>query len=182
MKFLTARLYLLLLAAGCQQSPTKAIEEIAYPFGTKTVLVDTRNSFLYTSFHIPGSVNLVSSDYLILKNIKTKKRILDPDLQQTIERLSKKGFHPNKKIILISEAKNSEENNKWVWFLNLLGIDNIQKISMEEFKKKYPNERYADPERAEIWDLKLSPELQQEFIFKKATDCFVSWSDKKCKS
>ena len=181
MRFLVG-LNLFFFLVACQQTPTKTMEETANPFELETVLVDTRSAFLYESSHIQGSVHLESGDYLILKNPKTKKRILDPDLTQTIERLSKKGLHPSKKIILISELKNSEENKKWAWFLKLLGIENIQKISMDEFRKLYPNKRYADPHKAETWDLKLSPELQQEFILKKAPDCFVSWSEHRCKS
>lgn len=165
---------------GCQQAPTTALTEVADPFVTDSVLVDTRDSFLYVSSHIQGSVNLVTGDYLILKNPKIKKRIMDPDLEQTIERLSKKGISPNKRIVLLSEKKESTENKKWAWLLKQLGVDHIEMMSMAEFKRNHPNKRYAEPRRTDIWKLQQSADIQQEFILNKGDDCFVSWSDKRC--
>ena len=169
-----------LLISGCQIAPTKTFNEDANPFGTDAVLVDTRESFFYVSSHIPGSINLVTTDFLILKDPKNKRRIMDPDLEQTIERLSKKGIHPAKKVTLIADAKNSIENKKWAWLLKQLGIDSIQMLSINEFKKAHPNQRFAEPSRADVWKLQQSPEMQQEFILNKGNDCFVSFSDKKC--
>ena len=169
-----------LVLASCQQTPTKSLNEEADVFGTDAVLVDTRDSFLYVSSHIQGSVNLVTSDYLILKNPRTKKRIMDPDLDQTIERLSRRGLSQTKKITLLSDQKNSTESKKWAWLLKQLGIENVQMITITEFKKAHPNPRYADPQRAEIWKLQQSSEMQQEFILKKSNECFVSWSEKNC--
>ena len=173
---------LLLFFTSCQQKPTKSLEETVNAYGIETVLADTRSSFLFTSSHVPGSINLVSEDFLILKNPKTKKRILDPDLEQSIDRLAHKGVNPDRKIILLADSKDAAENKKWAWFLKLLGVENVEAISVGEFNKRHPNSRYANPSRAESWNLKISPELQQEFILNKATDCFVFWSEKKCKS
>lgn len=172
----------LFLFVACQQKPTKSLEETVNAYGVETVLADTRNSFFFTLSHIPGSINLASEDFLILKNPKTKKRILDPDLEQTIEHLARKGLHPDRKIILLADSKDSVENKKWNWLLKSLGLGNIEVMSLAEFNKIHPNSRYANPSRAEIWDIKLSPELQQEFILSKAAECFVGWSEKKCKS
>lgn len=179
-KRLVACIFLIGLVASCQQAPTKSFNEDANPFGTDAVLVDTRESFFYASAHIPGSVNLVTGDFLLLKNPKAKKRIMDPDLEQTIERLSKKGLNPNKKVTLIADTRNSVESKKWAWFLKQLGIDNIQMMSINEFKKAHPNQRFAEPGRADVWKLQQSPEMQSEFILGKGDDCFVSFSDKKC--
>ncbi len=167
---------------GCQQAPTKALEQTTNIFAEETVLVDTRNSFLYASSHLQGSLNLVTDDFLIKKNLKVRQYLIDPDLSQTIERLARRGIHPSKKVVLLGETKNSVENLKWAWLLKLLGVDKIQMISQGEFRKSHPNARYQDPDRAEPWILDLSPELQQEFILNKAPDCFVLWSAKKCNS
>ena len=173
---------LFLLVTSCQQKPTKSLEETVNAYGIETVLADTRTAFFFASSHVPGSINLASEDFLILKNPKTKKRILDPDLEQSIERLARKGIHPDRKIILLADSKDAVENKKWTWFLKLIGVENVESISLAEFNKRHPNSRYSNPSRAESWNLKLSPELQQEFILNKATDCFVFWSEKKCKS
>ena len=181
MKLLTMTVGIsLLLLSSCQQAPTKSLEETTNIFAEETVLVDTRSSFLYTSSHIQGSVNLVTADFLILKNPRTKTHSMDPDLQQIVERLARRGLHPSKKILLIGEAKNSVENLKWAWLLKLLGLDKVRMVSLAEFKKSHPNGRYKDSERSEIWNIELSSELQQEFILKKAPDCFVTWSAKRC--
>ena len=180
MKIFFFTIFYFLILNGCQQKATRSIEEVSNVFTVETVLVDTRSAFLFASGNIRGSINLESRDFIILKNVKTKKRVFDPDLKQTNERLAKKGIHPSKKVFLIGDSKNSDENKKWSWLLKLLEIDSVETISFDEFKKEYKNTRYANPSREEPWEIKLSPELQQEFIFKKAPDCFVVWSPKKC--
>ncbi len=169
-----------LVFIGCSQQPTRSIEEVANVFKRETVLVDTRSAFLYASAHVKGSVNLNSVDFLLLKNPLLKTRIFDPDLEQTIERLAKKGLHPGKKVLLISDAKNSEENKKWIWLLRLLDFESIEAVSFQDFRKETKNARYTNPQEEKPWTLSLSKELQTEFILKKAPDCFVIWSPKKC--
>lgn len=173
-------LFLVLSVVGCQQKPTKSIEEVSNVFRTETVLVDTRSAFLFASSHIKGSVNLETADFLLLKDPRLKKRIFDPDLIQTIERLAKKGIHPSKKVLLLSDTKNSDENKKWTWLLRLLEIEDIESMALDDFRKQFKNARYADPDRATPWTLKLSSELQNEFIISRAPNCFVVWSLKKC--
>lgn len=172
----------LFVFVGCQQKPTRAIEEEANIYKPDTVLVDTRSAFLFASSHIPGSVNLETQDYLILKNPSTKKRILDPDLQQVVERLARRGIHPSRRVLLLGDNRFSEENVKWNWLLKLLDFERVEMKSISDFKKENKNAHYADPTRTETWALKLSPELQQEFIHKKASNCFVKWSEAKCKN
>lgn len=170
-----------ILTAGCQQKPTKSIEETSNSiFKVQTVLVDTRTAFLFQSFHIPGSVNLVTSDFIILKDPRTKKYILDPDLNQTIERLARKGVSPDRHIVLLSTEKNSVENKKWNWLLRNLNFEDIEMSSVDEFNLKHKNARYAEPSRADVWTIKLSEPLQNEFVIKKGVSCFVGWSDKTC--
>ena len=149
-------------------------------FAYNTVIVDTRSGFDYASFHIPGSINLESSQFLILKNPLKGLRIMDPDLVQIIERLARRGVSPEKKVILISQKANSDENKKWQWLLRNLQIEDISVTSLEEFRKKFPNRQFAEPTRSEVWALQISEDLQNEFILKKSSDCFVTWSDKKC--
>ena len=178
MRFLL--LIFLTLGFGCQQKPTKSIEEVTNVFKAETVLIDTRSAFLFNSSHIKGSVNLESRDFLILKNPRLKKRIFDPDLKQVIERLAKKGIHPSKKVLLLGDLKRSEENKKWLWLLKNLEIESTETMSIDDFRKEFKNARYAEPSTAEPWNLKISEELQNEFIYRKAPDCFVIWSQKKC--
>ncbi len=161
---------------GCQSKPTKLIEESANPFAPNAVIVDTRSSFYFASFHIEGSVNLNSSDYLILKNPKSKFYVLDPDLSQVIERLAKRGIAPHKKVILLSETANNIENKKWRWLLKNLEVEDVMLLSLDDFKKIYKSRRFADPTPDVPWTLKSSPELQKELILNKAKDCFVKWS------
>lgn len=181
MRKLVLLLTVCFLALSCQQKPTKVIEETSNQvFKIKTVLVDTRDSFAYTSFHVPGSVNLISSDFLIIKDTKNKKRILDPDLNQTIERLAKKGVSKDSKVILIVDSKKSNEGKKWKWLLNNLEVENVQILTLDEFNQFHKNARFVEPERQDVWTLFKSEQLQNEFILKKANDCFVSWNEKSC--
>ncbi len=173
-------IFLLLEISACQLKPTKSIEESANVFKTETVLVDTRSAFLYASAHVKGSVNLSSQDFLLLKNPLNKTRVFDPDLKQTIERLAKRGIHPSKKVLLMSDSKDSVENKKWTWLLKLLEVDSIENTSFQAFRTQTKNARYAEPNSEKPWSLALSEDLQKEFIIKKAPDCFVTWSPKKC--
>ena len=163
-------LFFAVALGGCQSKPTKVIEESVNVFSTNAVLVDTRSAFLFASFHIEGSVNLNTTDYLVLQNPKKKIYSLDPDLSQTIERLSRRGIAPFKKIILLSETPNSLENKKWQWLLKNLEVDDIVLMSLDEFKKSYKNRRFGEPNSEEPWTLKASPELQNEFILKKSKE------------
>lgn len=172
------------LTWGCQPKPTKVIEQSVNVFEKNIVLLDTRSALSYTSFHIEGARNLLVEDFLILKNPlakKTnKKRILDPDINQTIERLAHKGVSPELKIFLIGDTKNSVNNKKWKWLLSYLEIDDVHLYSLDEVKKM-KNGRFTEAEKQSAWILKSSTEYQNEFIFKNAPNCFVEWSDSKCK-
>ncbi len=174
---------LVFLFVGCQPKPTKVIEQSVNVFEKNIVLLDTRNALSYISFHIEGSRNLLIEDFLILKNplakAANKKRNLDPDIQQTIERLSHKGVSPDLKIFLIGDVKNSVNNKKWRWLLSYLEINDIHLYSLDEVKKMKSG-RFTEAEKQSPWILKSSVEYQSEFIFKKAPMCFVEWSESKC--
>ncbi len=172
------------LLVGCQPKPTKVIEQSVNVFEKNIVLLDTRSALNYTSFHIEGSRNLLIEDFLILKNPlakkANKKRILDPDINQTIERLAHKGVSPELKIFLIGDSKNSVNNKKWKWLLSYLEINDIQLYSLDEVKKMKSG-RFTEADKQSPWILKSSVEYQNEFIFKNAPLCFVEWSESKCK-
>lgn len=174
-------LFISLVAVGCQNSATKVLEENVNVFGNNSVLVDTRSAFNYTSYHVPGSVNLNTADYLILKNPKTSLRILDPDIQQTIDRLAKRGINPNKRVILLSDTADSVESKKWRWLLRNIEVESVKLMTIAEFKKEYKTRPFAEPKGENSWILTTSEDLQKEFIVKQSKDCFVNWSDKLCK-
>lgn len=174
-------LSLLILFVGCQSKPTKVIEETVNVFAKDTVMIDTRNAFDYASFHIEGSVNLSTNDYLILKDPRKKTYAMDPDLVQTIERLAKRGIIPEKKIYLIGKQADSLENKKWQWLLKNLEVEDVVLVEFSEFRRDSKNVRYAQPKPERPWYLKTSEEFQKEFIVKKSKDCFVKWSEKQCK-
>ena len=178
-----AGVILFMIFAGCQQKPTKIIEESAEPFEKNRVLLDTRSALDFASFHIEGSQNLLVEDFLILTNPMAKKRsqkrILDPDLAQVIERLAHKGVAPDKVIFLVGAPKDSVNNKKWKWLLNRLEIDDVRFATIEEISK-IKNGRFAAAEKMRPWTLKMSEVLQKELIYKKSADCFVGWSEKKC--
>ena len=165
-----------ILLSGCQQAPTRIKDEIGGTPDKSVVLADTRSSLEFSTFHIRGSVNLNSQDFLVLKNTKTKTRILDPDMPQNIERLAKKGISPLKTIILIAEKKESDESKKWQWFLRELGVMDVQLMSLDEFRVQHKNLRpQPEPPRMPTWNV----EVNQRFL-EKSAECFVNWSEKLC--
>lgn len=174
--------FILALTGACQQKPTRTIEESTQVYDRKAVLIDTRNPFLYDSFHIEGSENLWSEDFLILTNPKKKTRMLDPDLNQTVQRLASKGIHPNKTVILLNDKPDAIENKKWKWLLSYLEIKSIQTRSLDDFKKstKGQNNRFAKPEPQQPWKLLTSEDFQKDLVLKKAPKCFVKWEAQNC--
>ncbi len=163
----------LLSLSACVPTATVIKEEVAPNQRVAApVLIDTRPNFQFTASHLPGSLHLESSDYVILKSAATKERIFDPDLQQTIERLAKRGISPLKKIILISDKADSLENKKWTWLLNQLGVLNITRVSLKSYVQKNKPIPQAEPDPQTPWAVDNAPE-----IVRKAADCFANWSE-----
>ena len=160
---------------ACQMAPTKIKTEVGGP-AESTVLVDTRSSLEFSTYHVSGSVHLNTSDFLILKNANTQQRQFDPDLEQTIERLAKRGISPQKKIILISNKKDSEENQKWNWLLNKVQVTKVELTSLDEYiKANAPIRPKPQPERNEAWPVENKSE-----ILKQAATCFLNWNSSLC--
>ncbi len=172
------KLFLLVgLLYGCQQAPTTALEESVDVFAARTVLVDTRSALDFSSFNIKGSTNLLVEDFVVLQNPlakpKNQKRYFDSNLQSMIERLSRRGISPAKKIILIGSKKDSIENKKWKWMLNNLEVNEVYMYSLDQVRKmKHGN--FAEIQAEPLWELKLGVDVQKEFILNKAQKCFVN--------
>ncbi len=172
-----------LVIFGCQQKPTRVSEESAQVFDSRVVLIDTRSALNYESFHIEGSENLLVDDFLILKNPKSKARIFDPDLAQTVERLAHKGIHPSKFVMLIGDKEDSIENKKWKWLLSYLEISQIKTISIDEVRKM-KNPKWKKADRMPSWKLLTSEDFQNDLIKNKIPRCFsvriTKWDSKRC--
>ena len=166
----------LITVVACQQAPTRIEEQTVNTYNKNLVLVDTRPAFEFATYSVPGSVNLNSNDFLVLKNAKTKKRVLDPDLAQTIERLARRGISPLKSIVLLADKSNSEENKKWKWFLAQLGVHDVVLLPIDNYKKLNKSlVPQANSDAAPVWTVQ-----NQSLILKNAEFCFVTWSDKNC--
>lgn len=164
----------LLSLAACAPTATVVKEEVAPSERVVApVLVDTRPGFQFTASHLPGSIHLESADFIVLKSITKKERIFDPDLQQTIERLAKRGVSPLKRIILISEKADSLENKKWSWLLNQLGVLHVERMSLKSYVEKNKPVPQAEPDPQAPWTVDNAAE-----IVKKAADCFANWSER----
>jgi 3-mercaptopyruvate sulfurtransferase SseA len=168
---------------GCQQKPTRALEESVNVFNRPVLLLDTRRSLDYVFYHVSGANNVWWQDFVSLdpktQNRRKRRYIFDKDLTSVIERLAHRGVSPEKTIYLIGYKKDSTENKRWSWLLKLLEISDVKMISMDEARKKFAGRR-ADPEKENPWALKTSIEFQYEFIINKAQDCFLNFLDSKC--
>ena len=176
---------------SCQQAPTAVIEQSVDVFAARTVLVDTRSALDFSSFNIKGSTNLLVDDFVVLQNPlakpKNQKRYFDSNLQSMIERLSRRGISPVKKIILIGSQKDSVDNKKWKWMLNSLEVNEVYMYSLDQVRKiKHGN--FAEIQAEPSWELKLGLDTQKEFILNKAQKCFVNtypknkkWPEEYCR-
>ena len=169
-------LFTVLAFLGCQQKPTSIIEQSVNIFKPRTVLMDTRTALDYQSFHIEGSVSLLTEDFILLKNPmankRNQKRSLDPDLKAVVERLALKGISPELKILLIGDKQYSISNRKWKWLLNNLEVSDVQLYSIDQVRKMNRGS-FAEPEKQIPWELRTSENFQKEFILNKADQCFV---------
>lgn len=174
----------LILLASCQQKPTRALEESVNVFDRPIVLLDTRRSLDYSSFHVSGAKDLWWQDFVTLDqktvNARKRKYFFEKDMAPLIERLANRGVNPQKTVYLIGYKQDSTENKRWSWLLKLLEVQDVKMISQDEARKKFPGRR-ADPPIEKPWTLKTSQEFQYEFIHNKAQDCFMSFDDLKCK-
>lgn len=169
------KLLLIVFLAGCAQAPTKAVNSVGGD-SNPVVLADTRSPLDYNSFHVKGSINLNTADFLILKNPKTKLRILDPDLTQTVERLAKKGISPFKTVLLISETENDLEGKKWNWLLRQLGVTDVKMSTLAQFRVINSHLRpQPEPPRMPAWEIK-----DPRIILENSQKCFVEWSETGC--
>lgn len=158
---------------ACAPTATVVKEEVApNEKVVAPVLVDTRPGFQFTASHLPGSIHLESGDFIILKSAAKKGRQFDPDLQQTVERLAKRGLSPLKRVILISEKADSLENKKWSWLLNQLGFLHVERVSLKSYVEKNKPVPQAEPEPQSPWAVDNATE-----IVKKAERCFANWSE-----
>lgn len=160
---------------SCQTQPTLVKQEVATQDFKNRVLVDTRSAFDFAGFHISGSINLYSGDFLILKNPRTELRVLDPDIAQVIERLAKRGLSPLKSVILLNEKRDDIENKKWLWLLRQLEVRDVTLMSLQEYREQNKNIPQAKPEPAPVWNVKNVKGIQV-----KAGSCFVKWSESQC--
>jgi hypothetical protein len=167
---------LIILLAGCQSPPTKIKQEVGGPVEKDVVYADTRSALAFSAYHPSGAVSLNSDDFIILKNAATQTRVLDPDLNQLVERLARRGISPIKKVKLISTHKDSEENKKWRWLLAKLDVTNVELLSLDDYiQQNKPMRPKPEPERTDTWPVANGP-----VILQKASTCFVSWSEKDC--
>lgn len=169
---------------SCQQKPTRTIEESVNVFDRPIVLLDTRRSLDYSSYHISGAKDLWWQDFVIVdaktSNSRKRKYFFEKDMTALIERLANRGLSPEKTVYLIGYKQDSTENKRWSWLLKLLDIQDVRLISMDAARKKFTGRR-AEPGVEKPWALKTSFEFQDEFIIKKASECFIAFDDDKCK-
>ena len=78
-------------------APTKVKTEVGGPADKDVVYADTRSALAFSTYHPSGAVSLNTDDFIILKNAATQARAIDPDLDQLVERLARRGISPLKK-------------------------------------------------------------------------------------
>jgi hypothetical protein len=168
--------FLVLFFSACQLAPTKVKNEVGGTANPNVVYADTRSALAHSTYHPSGTVSLNTDDFIILKNAATQERVLDPDLDQLVERLAKRGISPLKKVKLISNKKDSEENKKWKWLLSKLDVNHVEFLTLDEYiQQNRPLRPQPEPERANVW-----PVPNAAIILTKSQSCFVNWSDADC--
>lgn len=158
---LSAVLVLLSLVA-CQTQPTKIVEnteanlvsreDLSKPlvFTKETIVLDTRSSYEYSSYHFPGSRSVRWGDFT-LQNEEIKGR-LDPDSFAIARRLALLGVSPESKVIVVGNGiKGEGEEGRVAWMLKYLGIRDVSFAAFNYFKGPVSNVESPPPKNAPVW-------------------------------
>lgn len=156
MKFIIALAFLISL--GCQQKPTVGVTEggilledrdYRQAIQADAVLFDTRSPFEFNTNRVPGSINLIPSDFVVK---------LDP--LDAARRLSLYGVAPETPVVILGDG--SGDDARLAWEFVQLGLKNIETLKISVFRTL--NARIEPPKRnVPIW----KPESQHGEMTKK---------------
>ncbi len=166
---------------GCANLPTLVKDEVVTPSKKEErLLVDVRSELKYSGHHISGSVSLRTESFILLKSSLNKLRNIDTDLDQTAERLSKKGITPERKVLILFDSESEIESKKWKWFFESAKFKSVDLQNIDEYRQQNPNRVPSEePEAVPRWTLSDSV---KSYILKHAESCFIEWNHKLCSS
>lgn len=161
LKWLCAALAFLI--AGCAQHPTRVssqwdirtadlMERARSPIRItqQTVVLDARPPFEYNLVHVPESYNLQWQDFA--DTWGPAPGALKRDVAAGAKRLSLFGIRPETPVIVVgSGSKGHGEEGRLAWTLYYLGVNDVQFVSIEHFRKALTAEDPGPALNAPIW-------------------------------
>lgn len=134
MKSILALGLIFLAALGCQQKPTVTVTEggvllqnrdYRQAIQPEAVLFDTRSPFEFNISKVPGSINLLPSDFVV------KKDPLD-----AARRLSLYGVNPEVPVVIMGENSDEgqREMSKLAWEFAQLGLKKVETLKISVFR------------------------------------------------
>lgn len=148
-----------LLALGCQtqQKQTAAYESADIRGRQNEVLLDARSPFDYSLSHIPGSLNLLWTDFAQTKY--PNQGLLEKDLFTEARRLARLGLDPQTPVIVVGAyPEDLEDMGRLAWTLKYLGFQSVRTRNMDSFQFNLTKEKTPPLANREVW----KPELKQE--------------------
>lgn len=161
--------FFVLLLSGCQISPTKTTENLTVGpnpdssriITEKTVILDTRPLFAYSSGHLPIAQPIRWDFYGHPQN----PGLLRGDLHGIARELSRVGVAPDRHVLVVGLGKGGlGEEGRVAWMLSYLGVKNVAFAREGFFAMKRVTGKAASAVNAPVW----LPTLNEKLIVTKA--------------
>jgi thiosulfate/3-mercaptopyruvate sulfurtransferase len=163
------RLVFLFLAAflvACQTGPTRVYETKTSREKTsqalideKTVLIDARPPFQFSTAHPNGAINLQWQDFT--QQEPPFEGYLEKDLFFHARRLARLGIGPETDVLILGRGPSGEgEEGRLAWTLRRMGLKRVRFLSLEALD--WPWTKEEAPPRAEvpIWKPQVDESLE----------------------
>ena len=133
-----------IMAAACAQKPTvthdnperrmQPVPEAAIlKLQSKTVVIDTRSPFEFSTGHIPKSFNLQWSEFS--ESQPAQHGILQADRFAIARRLARFGVDPTANVVVVGKGfSGAGEEGRMAWMLAYLGVTDLRFANLAAFK------------------------------------------------
>jgi thiosulfate/3-mercaptopyruvate sulfurtransferase len=168
MRLIFVFLLLMILAVGCQQTPTKVYQ--SQPVTAKeatgeisiteqTVIIDARPAFEYTVSHLNGAIHLRPEEF----NQKETpfQGILDPDYFASARRLARLGISPETPVVVVGRGPQGfGEEGRMAWTLKFFGVKDVKFAAIDYFSLPLSTAEAPPRKNAVIWKPVIDESLE----------------------
>lgn len=138
------------IAGGCALKPTTGGVNSERLIGNKlegiepiritpeTVVIDARNSFEFSTAHIPKSINLAWDSFT--EQAPERRGVLLQEHERMQRRLAVLGITPGSSVVVVGNGLSGlGEEGRIAWMLTYLGVEKVQFASLDSLRPRLSN-------------------------------------------